>query len=141
MDKPRQEDYWDDMDPRGPSTREMDDYKNAMYAYNTHKAVREACEYMKKMPPEELNNIINNPMMTAKEAWNSASATNLNEATKELRVIEDNIKKAVKDGKFQTFVVGDLTEYTTERLEKLGYKITTQMHHNETDVIISWNVG
>ncbi len=60
-------------------------------------------------------------------------------AAKELSKIEEQIYEAISNGKFSIYNDGILQPETKQRLEELGYKITTGLQYNESYYSISWS--
>ncbi len=77
-------------------------------------------------------------MISASEA-RKKTENNINSCvTKELSEIMRQIEKAISNGKFSISNDGYLQSVTEQRLEELGYKVTTGSQYNEGYYSVSW---
>ena len=77
-------------------------------------------------------------MLSASEA-NQKTRNNIKKClTKELSELEKQIDEAISNGKFSISNDGYLQSETKERLEELGYKVSTRSQYNESYYSISW---
>ena len=77
-------------------------------------------------------------MLSASEA-RTKTQNNINDcAAKELAKLEEQISNAILEGKFSISNDGSLQLSTRQKLEKLGYKVTTGSQYNEPYYNISW---
>lgn len=60
-------------------------------------------------------------------------------AVAELSKLEEQINKAIADGKFSISNDGCLRWETKQKLEELGYKVKTGNQYNQLYYIISWD--
>ena len=77
-------------------------------------------------------------MLTASEANKKTKEIIKECLTEELSKLEEQINKAIENGKFSISNDGYLQSETTERLKELGYKVETGSQYNESYYIISW---
>lgn len=79
-----------------------------------------------------------NNMLSASEA-RTKTQNNINDCTtKELAKLEEQMANAILEGKFSISNDGCLQFSTRQRLEELGYKVTTGSQYNEPYYSISW---
>lgn len=77
-------------------------------------------------------------MLSASEA-NQKTRNNIKKClTKELSELEKQIDEAISNGKFSISNDGYLQSETKDRLEELGYKVSTGSQYNESYYSISW---
>lgn len=77
-------------------------------------------------------------MIRASEANKEATKNATEFFTKELSDIEEQITKAIKEGKYLISCSGYLNEETIGVLKSLGYKVSTGSQYNEPYYSISW---
>ena len=103
--------------------------------------------YTSKYDPTDLIKEIENNRIVIKEENNMLSACEANKktlnnikkcVTEELSKINEQINQAISNGKFSISNDGYLQPETTQRLQELGYKITTGNQYNESYYCISW---
>ena len=77
-------------------------------------------------------------MLSASEA-NQKTRNNIKKClTKELSELEKQIDEAISNGEFSISNNGYLQSETKDRLEELGYKVSTGNQYNELYYSISW---
>lgn len=77
-------------------------------------------------------------MLSAGDAKKKTQSNIDNCTTKELRLSEKQINKAIFDGRFSISNNGFLESVTEQKLKELGYKVTTYAQYNESSYTISW---
>ena len=77
-------------------------------------------------------------MLSASDAKKKTQSNIDNCTTKELRLLEKQINKAIFDGRFSISNNGFLDSVTEQKLKGLGYKVTTYAQYNESSYTISW---
>jgi len=76
--------------------------------------------------------------MNAQEAKLKAHRVNVDTTNSQYSDIQARISKAVKEGKYETFMYESIIKDVKEKLEFEGYEITDNFTRNETTITISW---
>lgn len=76
-------------------------------------------------------------MISAKEAKEQSEKVFQADINEELEVIEKEIKRAISNGEFYTYIE-TISIPARETLEKAGYKVEVSDQYNEFSVFIDW---
>ena len=77
--------------------------------------------------------------MNAQEAKLKAHRVNVDTTNSQYSEIQARISKAVKEGKYETFIYESIIKDVKEKLESEGYHVSeNENFRNETTITISW---